>query len=160
MILGWRVAMLNLGVLLMVVGCLGPRSAPAPELTSLVVHNRSTFDVDVFTVPSLLARAMRVGSVPANASATFPLRSRDLQPGGFLAVQLHAIGTRTSWTSDAVPLSEDEIAVLDVNANSFGDCSASVLYTTMKSDAVPPTPGARQLDSGSLDADGNGRTRF
>jgi len=113
--------------------CFRARTTAEPAATSLTVHNHSSFDVDVFTIPSSMARPTRLGTVASNSTATFSLYPRDLQPGGFLSVEVHAIGARGSWVSDVVAVSSEELAVLDVDADLFGDCSASVLYTVWKS---------------------------
>jgi hypothetical protein len=49
---------------------------------------------------------------------------------------VQAIGARGSWTSDAVAVGDEEGPILDVRADSFGDCSTSILYTILKPDTV------------------------
>lgn len=118
--------------------CVSGRTAPEPAQSSLVVRNRSYFDVNVYVLPSASGIPVRLGTVVGESNSTFTLRSHHLQPGGFLVVQLHAIGARGSWTSGAVSVSEGLLAVLDVNADSFGDCSTSSLHTIVATDTIPP----------------------
>ena len=118
-------------------GCFRGQTRPTPAVSSLVIRNRSIFDVNVFVLPSLASRGVRLGMVVGHSNATFPLRASDLQPGDLLVVQVHAIGARTTWTSDAVSVDADRIAVLDVNADPFGDCSRSVLHTVLTTENGP-----------------------
>lgn len=117
--------------------CTLGRTTPEPAVSSLVVRNRSYFDVNVYTVPSALARPVRIGTVIGSSTATFPLWSRNLQPGGELVVIVHAIGAPGSWTSDAVSITSGVLAVLDVNSDMFGDCSTSSLHTIVVGDSLP-----------------------
>lgn len=136
MVASWRVVTLLMATGMVVASCARVRGSPEPATTSLTVRNRSFFDVDVFAVPSSVARPTRLGTVTSGSTATFPLHRRDLEFGGSLTVEVHAIGARGSWTSDAVAVGGDEVAILDVHADSFGDCSASVLYTILKTDTL------------------------
>lgn len=138
-----RVAMLTAAILVLA-ACFNVRAVPEPVATSLTVRNRSSFDVDVFAIPVQSAPPTRLGTVLSNSAAIFSLHTHDLQPGGFLGVEVHAIGARGSWISDVVPVSSQEIAVLDVHADPFGDCSTSTLYTVWKPDSTgAATAGAR-----------------
>lgn len=109
--------------------CVPGRTTAEPAISSLIVRNRSYFDVNVYLLPSAAARPMRLGTVVGTSGATFPLRAHDLQPGGMLVVQLHAIGARGSWTSDAVSVRDGVQAILDIETDVFGDCSRSSLHT-------------------------------
>ena len=120
--------------------CIAGRTAPQPAVSSLVVRNRSFFDVNVYSLASASASPLRLGTVVGSSSMTFPLRSHDLQPGGFLVVQIHPIGTRSLWTSDIVAVGAGVLAILDVNVDAFGDSSRSSLYTIVTTDSLGPPP--------------------
>ena len=125
------------------IGCVA-RTAPEPAVGSLVVHNRSMFDVNLYSMTSAAAAGLRLGTIAATSNATFRLRTQDLQPGGTLVVMVHAVGAWGSWTSDAVSLGDGIVAVLDVSADPFGDCSTSNLHTMPVRDALPsPLPFRR-----------------
>lgn len=117
------------------------RTAPEPSVSSLVVHNRSFFDVNVYSVASVGSLGLRLGTVAGTSSATFPLRTRDLQAGGVLVVMVHAVGAWGSWTSDAVNLGDGIVAVLDVSTDPFGDCSTSSLHTMLVRDTLSSPRG-------------------
>jgi len=131
--------LVTLGFALAASSCVGRAVAPEPDVSSLVVRNRSVFDVNVYAVPSPVGPVVRLGTVVGTSNASFPLRRHHLQPGGLLAVRLHAIGTRTSWTSAGVAVGSDMLAVLDVSADAFGDCSTSSLYTIVTTDTTDTT---------------------
>ena len=114
------------------------QTKPEAAISSLVVRNRSFFDVNVYVLPSAAGAPLRLGTVVGTSSATFPLHASQLQSGGYLVVQLHAIGTRSSWTSNAVSVADGVLAVLDVDSDPFGDCSRSVLRTIITSEPSPP----------------------
>lgn len=120
--------------------CVAGRTGPHPAVSSLVVRNRSFFDVNVYSLPSASASPLRLGTVVGTSSMTFPLRSHELQAGGFLVVQIHPIGTRSLWTSDIVAVGAAVVAILDVNVDAFGDCSRSSLYTIVATDSLGPPP--------------------
>jgi hypothetical protein len=106
--------------------------------SSLVVRNRSVFDVNVYSLSSPAAAPVRLGTVVGASTATFPLHARDLAAGGVLVVRLHAIGSNRSWTSPGVSVGAGLMAILDVNTDPFGDCSSSSLHTIVTSDSGPP----------------------
>jgi hypothetical protein len=127
------------GLALVSASCNLGRTAPEPVATSLVVRNRSVFDVNVYTMASPVGSPMRLGTVVGASTATFPLHARDLAAGGVLVVRIHAIGSNLSWTSPGVSVGPDMLAILDVNSDPFGDCSSSNLHTILTSDGVPLT---------------------
>lgn len=124
--------------------CVRDTPAPEPAISSLLVRNRSFFDINVYIYRSA-TMPVRIGTVTGPSNGTFALHAHDLQPGGWLAVRVHAIGTLGSWTSDPVYVTTGMTAVLDVNSDAFGDCSTSSLYTvmTMARGAAEPEPSAR-----------------
>lgn len=133
--------MVLVGVVAMAVtSCVPGRTGPEPAVSSLVVRNRSFFDVNVYSLPSASASPLRLGTVVGSSSVTFSLRSHELQPGGFLVVQIHPIGTRSVWTSDIVAVDAAVLAILEVNVDAFGDCSRSSLYTIVTRDSLGPPP--------------------
>ncbi|HEX8943992.1 MAG TPA: hypothetical protein VF785_12720 [Gemmatimonadaceae bacterium] len=109
---------------------------PEPVISSLVVRNRGFMDVNVYVLRSLGADQARLGTVVGASTATFPIHSHDLQPGGFLMVRIHPIGGTRWWTSPTVSVGDGLTAVLDVNTDAFGDCSRSSLYTILTTDSV------------------------
>jgi hypothetical protein len=109
----------------------------------LVVHNGSLLDVNVYSVTSAAAPAIELGTVAKSSSVTFVLRRGDLQPGSVLVVMLHAVGAWSSWTSDAVRLHDGVIAMLDVSADPFGDCSTSNLHAVIAGEILSPTGDAK-----------------
>jgi len=133
------VGLAGFGLALASASCAVGRSAPEPVARSLVVRNRSAFDVNVYTMSSLVAPPLRLGTVVGTSTATFPLHARDLAAGGALVVRIHAIGSNRSWTSPGVAVGSGMLAILDVTSDPFGDCSSSSLYTIVTSDSVPPT---------------------
>ena len=96
------------------------RTAPEPSVGSLVVHNGSLLDVNVYSVTSPAAPAIELGTVARSSSVTFVLHQRDLRPGSVLVVMLHAVGAWGSWTSEAVSLGDGVIAMLEVSTDPFG----------------------------------------
>ena len=69
--------------------------------------------------------------------ATFPLYSRDLQPGFTFVAEIHVIGGRT-WTSPGISVGPGLLAVLDVNVDAFGDCSGSDLHAIITAEPALP----------------------
>ena len=117
-------------------GCFLGHGGPEPAISSLVVTNRSLFDVNVYVMPSMSGPATRIGLAVSSSSMTFPLQGRHLQPGGYLVVRVHAIGGRGTWTSQAVAVADGTVAVLEVFSDSYGDCSRSSLHTVPIADTI------------------------
>ena len=113
---------------------------PEPVISSLVVRNRGFMDVNVYALRSLGADQARLGTVVGASTATFPLHSHDLQPGGLLMLRIHPIGGTRWWTSPSVSVGDGVMAVLDVNTDAFGDCSRSSLYTIITTDSLGTIP--------------------
>jgi hypothetical protein len=128
--------LLGAAMLAATASCFAGRTGPEPAITSLVVRNRGFFDVNVYVLPSFGGSAQRLGTVIGLSTMSFPLRRSDLHSGGSLSVRVHAIGTRSSWTSDAVAINEGLVAVLNVVSDPFGDCSQSSLYTILIGDSL------------------------
>ena len=136
---GRRIALLFLlGVLgTSVTSCAVSHPVPVPVVTALKVRNTSFFDVNVYASTSPGGPSTRLGTVPGSSTATFPIRSVDLQSDGHLVVQLHPIGTRVKWTSESLAVGPELIAVLDVSTDMSGDCSRSSLYAIMSTLTSP-----------------------
>jgi hypothetical protein len=105
-------------------------------LSSLIVRNTGFYDVNVYALPSASGEPLRLGTVAGISAATFSIGTHHLQPGDRLVVRVHAIGSRFGWTSDAVSIESGVVAVLDVNSDAFGDCSASTLHVVVVADSV------------------------
>jgi len=120
--------------------CIPGRTTPPAPLTQLIVRNGGFFDVNVAIVASPGGPARRLGTVVGATSASFPLRAPDLQYGQYVVVQLHAIGTRESWTSEPMSVDGDVVAVVDVHTDPWGDCSQSTIRVVAVSDPVPVPP--------------------
>ena len=133
-----RVLVLALALATASMACGPLRTRPQPAISSLVVRNRSFFDVNIYVLPSPAGSPLRVGTVVGSSSSTFGLAANQLQTGGYLVVQVNAIGTRSSWTSNAVGVGNGILAVLDVESDAFGDCSRSNLHTIVTTEAPPP----------------------
>ncbi len=122
---------------LVAVGCFGkpkhPVPAPLPVTLSIVSH--AFADVDVSVLPSLGAGSMRLTTVSGFSKATIRLRATQLQPGGVLQLELHAIGTNTQWFTTALPVSPGDHVVLEINSDANGNMSRSVLYPLPDSDS-------------------------
>lgn len=133
----WGLRWLFVAVATASIACGPLQSRPHPAISSLVVRNRSFFDVNIDVLPSGAASPVRVGTVVGASNASFSLSATQLQPGGHLVVQVHAIGTRSSWTSNAVAVGDGVLAVLDVESDAFGDCSRSNLHTIVTTETPP-----------------------
>jgi hypothetical protein len=98
----------------------------------LVVHNRSDFQVVVYSMASPWTRGMRLGEARALHDTYLKIPTSALQSNGVLAVQLHAIGSTPStgnWTSMSVRLDPDLMGQLDIYADHRGDMRMSSLST-------------------------------
>lgn len=120
------------------------RTGPEPVISSLVVRNRGFLDVNIYAIQSVGAMPTRLGTVVGATTATFPLHSHDLEPGSSLVVRIRPIGSVRSWTSPSVPVGDGILAVLDVNTDTFGDCSTSSLHTIITSDSAETHPWAKR----------------
>ena len=120
-----------------------------PAIT-LEVHNRSSFDVDVYALPSSGSQTrVRLGDVIGFTTATLVVPRHALRLGGnSLVLYLHAIGSNQSWISPEVTVSGDVMPCLDIHADVSGNLDRSVLYSRVVSD---DTSGARCGASQSVD---------
>ncbi len=113
------------------------RSGPEPTTIRLVVSNRSYFDVDVYVLRSANGPAYRLDMVTGNAEVELRVKTSDLGSAGELMLQLHAVGSRYTWTTPAVSVDEGVVAHLEIYGDASGNLSRSSLYTVnAESDAA------------------------
>jgi hypothetical protein len=105
------------------------RTEAEPSISGLVVRNSSPFDINVYALPTSESKPVWLGTVPASGVRSLPIYARALQADRNLTVRTQAIGSSRSWTSGSVVVNGTVFAVLDLFANSGGDCSDSRLYT-------------------------------
>jgi hypothetical protein len=103
----------------------------APESFTLVVTNRSDFEVVVYAIPSAGSAGYRLGNARSFATTTMNIPRNALQASEVLVVQLHAIGSssRLNWTSQDASIDHSVVAQLDIRADGSGNLSHSMLYT-------------------------------
>ena len=115
---------------LAVTGCRpAVRTEVEPSISGLIVRNSSQFDINVYALPTPEGKPVWLGTVPASGARSLPIYARALQGDRNLTVRTQAIGSSRSWTSGSVVVRGTVFAVLDLFANSGGDCSDSRLYT-------------------------------
>jgi hypothetical protein len=123
---------------LAVTGCRpAVRTEAEPSISGLVVRNSSQFDINVYALPTPESKPLWLGTVPATGVRSLPIYARALQGDRNLTVRTQAIGSSRSWTSASVVVNGTVFAVLDLFANSAGDCSESRLYTADTREAGP-----------------------
>jgi hypothetical protein len=105
---------------------------PEPEPVVLIVRNHGYYDVDIFTLRSGSSRGLREGTVPGNGTQQLTIQPHDLQPGGVLVVQVHAIGTNSTWTSRAISIPSGGAAQLDIQMDPGGGMWQSVLVPLLE----------------------------
>ena len=106
----------------------GPRTAPAPIASAMLVRNTSPFDINVYALTDDGDRQW-LTTVPAKQQRTLTIEPRMLRTGKALVVQAQSIGSSSKWTSNSLIVDLSVVAVLDLTANSSGDSSASLFYT-------------------------------
>lgn len=102
---------------------------PTPPAVTLLVENRSYFDVNVWVMRSPVARGTRLGLVSGGSTQTFRVRDTDLQPGGLMVLQVRAISGRTTFTTPSLSVNAGTVAKLDLIATASGNLSQSQFYT-------------------------------
>ncbi|MDE3220682.1 MAG: hypothetical protein KGO23_15050 [Nitrospirota bacterium] len=112
-----------------------PEPTPAPVV--LEVHNRGFFDVEIYNLMPGGTTGLRLMGVTGFSTGQVAIRYMELQPGGILAVRVHAIGVPFSWTSPSLSLSPGDHAELDIYSDANGNMNRSTLYP------LPGTGGAR-----------------
>lgn len=102
---------------------------PTPPAVTLMVENRSYFDVNVWVMRSPVARGTRLGLVNGGSTQTFRVRETDLQPGGLMVLQVRAISGRTTFTTPSLSVNAGTVAKLDLIATASGNLNQSQFYT-------------------------------
>jgi hypothetical protein len=98
----------------------------------LLVHNRSDFQMVVYSMASPGTRGMRLGEARPLRDTYLKVPSSALQSNGVLAIQLHPVGNTPSmgdWTSRSVQMDADLMGQLDIVATPRGDMRMSSLST-------------------------------
>jgi hypothetical protein len=125
----------HLALFALVVGSAGLMSCrkgipgPTPPAVTLMVENRSYFDVNVWVMRSPVARGTRLGLVNGGSTQTFRVRETDLQPGGLMVLQVRAISGRTTFTTPSLSVTTGTVAKLDLIATASGNLNQSQFYT-------------------------------
>jgi hypothetical protein len=114
------------------------RTSPQPESMMLSVDNRSSFQVNVFAVPSLPSARIRLGSVGPLSSGRLTLSETALGPGGELKVMVDPIGSTKQWTSSPITVASGTQPCLRVMADVDGDLDRSTLITQIGNDGACP----------------------
>ncbi len=112
-------------------GCFGKpkHPMPVPEPILLDIDNQGFSDVDVYVMPSpTLSGEIRLGMVSGFSKRAVRVRSRLLQPGLILQLDLHAIGGFARWISPAMAVRPGEHVVLQINTDATGNLNQSMLY--------------------------------
>lgn len=106
-----------------------PLAEPLRGPVALFVRNNAYFDVAVYALPSIdLDSRVRVATVTGNSDSPVSVPLSYLRPGGVMALYLHAIGSRYSWTSPAVTVDPEGVMRLEIHANPDGSLDRSTLY--------------------------------
>ena len=103
-------------------------SGPAPMKVPLIVRNHGFLDADVFALQTSSGPAIRLETVIGGTTATIQVPSTALQPGGFLAVRVHAVGSSETWVSQTISIDEYTTAELDIYMDPNGNMRRSTLY--------------------------------
>ena len=132
-------SMIALSGALSISACATMSHAPAsPEPAyALVIDNRSDLEVVVYAMQSPSAPGMRLGNARSFGTTKITVPQGDLMSSNELVVRVHPIGQATSqrdWVSQRIRLDDNLNARLDVRANTLGDLSMSMLYTSLAND--------------------------
>ncbi len=128
---GLRGALLGVAATIFVAGgCFGKpkHPVPAPLPVTLDIVNQAFADVDVYVLASSGGNGLRLTTVSGFAKTTVRLRPLQLQPGGVLQLELHAIGTNMRWVTMSLSVSPGEHVVLEIHSDANGNLSRSILY--------------------------------
>ena len=101
---------------------------PVREPVTLTVHNHGFYDVDIYALAnSSGGPAIREGMCSGSGSRVLVIPPSDIQPGGILQIQVHAIGTNRTWTSRPVSVDPGGGAVLEIDMDANGYMGRSML---------------------------------
>lgn len=124
-----RRAMFAAVLALAALGCGKFRHAsPAPVKIPLIVRNHGFLDADVFALQTSSGPAIRLQTVIGGTTATIQVPSTALQPGGYLTVRVHAVGSSETWISQTVSVDAYTTAELDIYMDPNGNMRRSTLY--------------------------------
>lgn len=101
----------------------------AEDARSLVVTNRTQFEVVVYALQSSGSTGMRLGNVSSFGTATISIPRPALQGSGDMVVRVHAIGRSRDWVSPRINLADGEVAKLEVQADANGNMRTSAFYS-------------------------------
>ena len=124
-----RGSVLALALLSGVAGCRHSRiKGPPPEPVRLRVLNRGFFDVVIYAISSSGSSQMRLGTATGLGEQVITVPANAVRADRSLTLQLHAIGTRRSFITPAIYLSEGEEARLEIFSRPDGNLDQSTLY--------------------------------
>ena len=120
-----------LSIMLLTIASAGchARTSPQPESMTLSVDNRSSFQVNIFAVPSLPSARIRLGSVAPLSAGQLSLTRSALGPGNELKVVVDPIGSTGEWVSPSLVVASGTRPCLRVEADVDGELGRSTLYT-------------------------------
>lgn len=104
-------------------------ASPAPVKIPLIVRNHGFLDADVFALQTSSGPAIRLQTVIGGTTATIQVPSTALQPGGYLTVRVHAVGSSETWISQTVSVDAYTTAELDIYMDPNGNMRRSTLYS-------------------------------
>jgi hypothetical protein len=130
-----------------ILGACGPlsrsaQSGQAPR--SLLVNNRTSFEIVLYAVPATGATGIRLGTAGAFATTRIQVPRTALQGSDGLVVRLHTFGSATSardWESPRITLGDDLVAKLDIRIDSYGDLSSSLFFAAPSDSGSAPRGG-------------------
>lgn len=108
-----------------------PQVQPAPSSSDdvpLLITNHDYFDVSVYVQPPGGVQGFRVATVNGFGTRTVRVRRALLERGTEITLQVHALGTSYSWTSQSITVDSHDVARLDVYSDANGDLHRCALY--------------------------------
>lgn len=108
-----------------------PQVQPTPSSSDdvpLVIMNHDYFDVSVYVQPADGVQGFRVATVNGFGTRTVRVRRALLERGTEITLQVHALGTSYSWTSQTITIDSHDVARLDVYSDANGDLHRCSLY--------------------------------
>lgn len=103
-------------------------AGPEPVKIPLIVRNHGFLDADVFAMQTSSGPAIRLQTVIGGTTATIRVPHTALQPGGFLMLRVHAVGSTETWYSPTIAVDPDATAELDIYMDPNGNMRRSTLY--------------------------------
>lgn len=102
--------------------------SPPPVKIPLVVHNGGFLDADVYAMQTSSGPAIRLQTVMGGTTATIQVPSNALQPGGFMMLRVHAVGSNETWISPTIAVDPYVTVELDIQMDPDGNMRRSTLY--------------------------------